>query len=138
MNYKIYPNDIALYTSSDNEQIWTFKKLNEASDNIALSYINLGAKKGDRIASLLPNCPEIFVHYIACLKVGLVLVPMNYRYTQSEIDHALKLSGATLVVSHIDRKEDLKLTTVQPTLGTIYVGGEGGGSFETLMKNNNH
>ena len=36
------PNDIALFTSED-EQSWTFNKLNEVSDNVAHSYIKLGA-----------------------------------------------------------------------------------------------
>lgn len=78
------PNEIALFTS-DEQQSWTFKKLNEVSDNVAHSYIKLGAKAGDRIASLLPNCVELFVHYVACFKVGLVLVPMNFRKVRVSI-----------------------------------------------------
>mmetsp|Transcript_15531 Transcript_15531/g.37233 ORF Transcript_15531/g.37233 Transcript_15531/m.37233 type:complete len:608 (+) Transcript_15531:94-1917(+) len=142
------PNDIALFTSSSSSnnkeedeythQLWTFNKLHEVSDNVARSYIKLGAKSGDRIASLLPNCPELIVHYIACFKVGLVLVPMNYRYTPSEIDHALQLSGSSILVSVVDREEDLKQLTVKTTLGIVSLGGGGTmdflANFESLMK----
>jgi len=130
------PNDIALFTS-DEQQSWTFKKLNEVSDNVAHSYIKLGAKAGDRIASLLPNCVELFVHYVACFKVGLVLVPMNFRYKPPEIDHALQLSGSSILVSVVDREDDLKQLTVQPTLGIVSLGGSGTldyiSTFESLM-----
>ena len=136
------PNDIALFTSEDGQhttqQLWTFNKLNEVSDNVAHSYIKLGAKRGDRIASLLPNCVELFVHYIACFKVGLVLVPMNYRYTPPEMDHALQLSGSSILVSVVDREDDLKQLTVKPTLGIVSLGGGGTldylADFESLMK----
>ena len=131
------PNDIALFTSED-DQLWTFNKLNEVSDNVAHSYIKLGAKPGDRIASLLPNCVQLFVHYVACFKVGLVLVPMNYRYTPPEIDHALELSGSSILISVVDREDDLKQLSVKPTLGIVSLGGGGTldylADFESLMK----
>ena len=131
------PNDIALFTS-DEQQSWTYKKLNDVSDIVAHSYIKLGTKAGDRIASLLPNCVELFVHYVACFKVGLVLVPMNYRYTPPEIDHALQLSGSSILVSVVDREEDLKQLNVQPTLGIVSLGSGGTlnyiATFESLMK----
>ena len=140
------PNEVALFTSpgssissnTEDELLWTFNKLNEVSDNVARSYIKLGAKSGDRIASLLPNCPELFIHYIACFKVGLVLVPMNYRYTPPEIDHALRLSGSSILVSVVEREEDMKQLTVKPTLGIISLGGGGTMDYladlESLMK----
>jgi len=35
----------------------------------------------------------LVVHYLACFKAGLVVTPLNYRYTFREIDHALEVSG---------------------------------------------
>ncbi|MGB1817473.1 MAG: AMP-binding protein, partial [Rubripirellula sp.] len=58
---------------------------------------------GDRVATLMPNRPAQVIHNLACLRAGLVAVPMNYRYTPSEIDHTLQLSGASLLVHHQER-----------------------------------
>ncbi|KAL9185428.1 hypothetical protein ACHAXT_003205 [Thalassiosira profunda] len=110
---------VALFTDGKS---WTFAQLDRASDNVARGYLRLGAKPGDRIASLLPNCPELLVHYVACLKAGFVLVPANFRYTPPEIDHALELSGASILVATVDREEDLGQLTVQPSLGTVVLG----------------
>ena len=68
---------------------------------------------------MLPNCPKLPVHYLACLKVGLVLVPMNYWYTPPEMDHTLWLSEALILVAAAEWKEDLERLMVLPTLGIV-------------------
>ena len=65
------------------------------------------AGPGDRVASLLPNRGALIVHYLACIKAGLVATPLNYRYQAPEIDHALQVSGAAVILSHSERDEDL-------------------------------
>jgi long-chain acyl-CoA synthetase len=47
------------------------------------------------------------VHYLACFKAGLVATPLNYRYTPPEIDHALKVSGASVLLAHAGQDADL-------------------------------
>ena len=63
--------------------------LDDASTRLAGGYLGLGLAPGDRIASLMPNRTELLVHYLACMKCGLVAMPLNYRYMAPEIDHAL-------------------------------------------------
>jgi acyl-coenzyme A synthetase/AMP-(fatty) acid ligase len=55
----------------------------------------------------MPNRPALIIHYLACLKAGLVAVPLNYRYTPPEIDHALEVSGASLLLHHAERDNDI-------------------------------
>ena len=55
----------------------------------------------------MPNRPALIVHYLACLKAGLVATPLNYRYMPPEIDHALEVSGASLLLHHAERDEDV-------------------------------
>ena len=69
--------------------------------------MKLGLKPGDRVASLLPNRGALIVHYLACIRAGLVATPLNYRYQAPEIDHALEVSGAAVIVAHAERDEDL-------------------------------
>lgn len=86
----------------------TWRQLHDHSDRLATQYLALGINPGDRIASLMPNRPALVVHYLACLKAGLVATPLNYRYMPPEIDHALDVSGASLLVHHTERESDVQ------------------------------
>jgi long-chain acyl-CoA synthetase len=94
------PDDFALVSSANR---WTWRELELATKRLAAAYLGLGLTSGDRIASLMPNRATLLLHYIACLKAGLVAVPLNYRYTAPEIDHALDISGASLFLVHAER-----------------------------------
>jgi long-chain acyl-CoA synthetase len=95
---------------------WTWRRLDTASSRLASSYLNLGLAPGDRIASLMPNRTELMVHYLACMKSGLVAVPLNYRYMAPEIDHALEVSGAKIVLAHDERRDDLAASRLAAAL----------------------
>ena len=81
--------------------------MDQASRRLGAHYLRLGLKPGDRVASLLPNRGELIVHYLACIRAGLVATPLNYRYQAPEIDHALEVSGAAMIVAHAERDADL-------------------------------
>ena len=88
---------------------------------MAAGYLGLGLEPGDRVASLMPNRVDLVVHYLACFKAGLIATPLNYRYTATEIDHALGVSGARVLLAHEERAEDV--AAISPAggldLGTI-------------------
>lgn len=88
------------------EMEWTWRELASVTDNLCSSFLNMGLKRGDRVASLMPNRTALIIFYLACFKTGLVATPLNYRYTPRQIDHALSLSGASVLLSHIERKAD--------------------------------
>jgi acyl-CoA synthetase (AMP-forming)/AMP-acid ligase II len=101
---KTKPDDLAL-VSAKTRMSW--RQLAEISTRLAAQYLALGLEPGDRVASLMPNRPALIIHYLACLKAGLVATPLNYRYTPPEIDHALEVSGASLLLHHAERDEDV-------------------------------
>jgi long-chain acyl-CoA synthetase len=98
------PDELALVT---NESRWTWRELDAAATRLARHYVTLGLKPGDRIASLLPNRGALIVHYLACFRAALTATPLNYRYQAPEIDHALEVSGAVVLVAHAERDPDL-------------------------------
>ncbi len=98
------PDEVALVSA---ERRLTWRELEDASLRLAGAYLELGLERGDRIASLMPNRVALVIHYLACFKAGLVVTPLNYRYTHREIDHALEVSGAAAIVAHAEREEDL-------------------------------
>jgi long-chain acyl-CoA synthetase len=98
------PGELALVSA---EQRISWSELEVASLKLASAYLEMGLAKGDRIASLMPNRIALVIHYLACFKAGLVATPLNYRYTFREIDHALEVSGASALLAHAERGEDL-------------------------------
>jgi len=101
---KTQPDEPALM-SARTQMSW--RQLNEASTRLAAQYLALGLEPGDRVASLMPNRPALIIHYLACLKARLVATPLNYRYMPPEIDHALEVSGASLMLHHAERDADV-------------------------------
>jgi len=89
------------------ERKWTWRELDQASRRLAAHYLAMGLNPGDRVASLMPNRGVLIVHYLACFRAGLVATPLNYRYQAPEIDHALEVSGAAMLVAHAEREKDL-------------------------------
>src|SRR5215831_13122997 len=110
---KSKPNEPALISL---ERTWSWRELDQASTRLAVQYLALGLKPGDRVASLLPNRGALLVHYLACMKAGLVATPLNYRYQAPEIDHALEVSGASLLVAHAEREDVLAASEQVPRL----------------------
>jgi long-chain acyl-CoA synthetase len=98
------PGEVALLSAV---RSLTWSELEEASSRIAAGYLGLGLVPGDRVASLMPNRVDLVVHYLACFKAGLIATPLNYRYTATEIDHALGVSGARVLLAHEERAEDV-------------------------------
>ena len=126
------PNEAALL-SRKGEATWS--ELHAVANGLAENYLALGLKPGDRFASLMPNRIALIAHYLACFKAGLVLTPLNYRYTAPEIDHALDVSGARVMLAHAERAADLAATKAgKLPLGIITFGPKGtsGLSFESL------
>ncbi|MFT3864910.1 MAG: class I adenylate-forming enzyme family protein [Solirubrobacterales bacterium] len=112
------PGEVALLS---NRRALTWGGLEEASSRLAAGYLGLGLEAGDRVASLMPNRVDLVVHYLACFKAELIATPLNYRYTASEIDHALRVSGARALLAHVERAEDVAASALASglELGTI-------------------
>lgn len=119
------------------ESVWSWSELEEKTTQLAAQYLALGLEPGDRVASLMPNRTALLAHYLACFKAGLVITPLNYRYTPPEIDHALEVSGARIILAHAERANDLAASKAGSLpLGSIVYGvrDDKGLSFERLLK----
>ncbi|MBB3180662.1 long-chain-fatty-acid--CoA ligase [Variovorax sp. Sphag1AA] len=58
----------------------------------------IGLAKGDRVAVMMPNCPQYPIAVAGLLRAGLILVNVNPLYTPRELEHQLKDSGAKAIV----------------------------------------
>ena len=128
------PSQPALISLEDQ---WSWAALDEVSNRLAAHYLALGLMPGDRFASLMPNRSALLIHYLACFKAGLVITPLNYRYMPPEIDHALQVSGARVILAHAERAADIAASKAASLpLGAISYGGATDKelSFEALAR----
>lgn len=59
---------------------------------------SLGLEKGDKVAVMLPNCPQAVISYYATLLAGGVVVQTNPLYKERELEYQMKDCGATFIV----------------------------------------
>ena len=76
----------------------TYTELAEEVSRAAEALRTVGVKAGDRVALVLPNCPQHVVAFYAALRLGAVVVEHNPLYTAPELEHQLSDCGATVVV----------------------------------------
>ncbi len=66
---------------------YTFGQIDDRSDRMAASLSHL--HPGDRVCVQLANCIELIDIYLACIKLGLIFVPINILYRDREVSHIL-------------------------------------------------
>lgn len=77
----------------------TYEALEEEINRFSNSLQNLGVKKGDRIAVLLPNCPQFYTIFFAAQSIGAIFTSFNPMYSSREIAQRLKDSEAKIFVT---------------------------------------
>ncbi|MEM1155163.1 MAG: class I adenylate-forming enzyme family protein, partial [Pseudomonadota bacterium] len=100
----------------DKARTLSWRELDEQSSTLARQYLELGLQPGDRFASLMPNRTVLIVHYLACLRAGLVANPLTYQYTPSEIARAITDTGASALLVHSERNADVATATLATQL----------------------
>jgi long-chain acyl-CoA synthetase len=90
----------------------TRTQLDRTSDAFAVALAGLGVARGDRVALVLPNCPQFFVAEFALWKIGAIVAPLNPVYTEEEMVGPLNLVEATVVVTLTPFYERVK--AIQP------------------------
>jgi long-chain acyl-CoA synthetase len=58
----------------------------------------MGVRKGDRVALLLPNCPQFMIAELGAWKAGAIVAPLNPIYTARELEGPLAQTGAETIV----------------------------------------
>jgi long-chain acyl-CoA synthetase len=77
----------------------TYRDLKRGSDALAESLAALGIEKGDRVAIMLPNCPQYIIAAFAILRLGAVIVNVNPSYTPRELQVILTDSTPRVLVT---------------------------------------
>ncbi|MGD0633834.1 MAG: long-chain fatty acid--CoA ligase [Beijerinckiaceae bacterium] len=96
---------------------WTYGEADALVDRTAAGLQALGVVKGDRVGLCLPNTPYSVFFFFAILKIGGTVVNYNPLYVARELDHLIRDSGTTVIVT-IDIEEIYgKLNSVAKAAG---------------------
>src|SRR5258708_5058362 len=86
---------------------YTFGDLDARSNRVAQWFLKRDLKPGDRVCVYLANCVEMIDIYLACIKLGLIFVPINILYREREINHILSDAEPALVINSVDEVSGL-------------------------------
>jgi len=84
---------------------WTFWELKRASDRFANALRALGVERGDRVAVLLSQSPQLPIAHVAAYKLGAVVVPLFALFGEDALRFRLGDSGAKVVVTDLEHFE---------------------------------
>jgi len=76
----------------------SYRELGSQISRVAAGLKKLGVKAGDRVALVLPNCPQHVIAFHAALRLGAVVVEHNPLYTDRELRHQFEDHGAAVAI----------------------------------------
>ncbi len=77
---------------------WTYKEWDVEVNKLAHAFQMADVKKGDRVSTILFNTAEFALTLFACMKIGAIFNPINFRLTEKEIDFILKDASPKIVI----------------------------------------
>lgn len=78
---------------------WTFGALKQASDALATAFRARGIGRGDRVAVLLAQSPEVLITHLAVYRLGGIVLPLFTLFGPDALAYRLADSGARAVVT---------------------------------------
>jgi long-chain acyl-CoA synthetase len=112
----------------------TFRLLDELSDRLARGLAARGIRKGDRVGIAMRNCPAWILSYMATLKAGGVATLLNGWWQPDELDHALQLTKAKLILADRPRTDRIATTCATCLVETIDIGQRCTEAFAGLLE----
>lgn len=94
--YKASPDKIAIHFMGKNI---TYREFYQSTLKFANYLRSLGIEKGDRVAIMLPNCPQSAIAYFGILYSGAIVVQTNPLYTERELKYQMVNSGAKAIIA---------------------------------------
>jgi long-chain acyl-CoA synthetase len=80
------------------DQKLTYRQLREHVRRLATALRDMGVCKGDRVALMLPNCPQMVIAYYAVLEAGGVVANISPLHVEREIEFELNDSGSETMI----------------------------------------
>lgn len=102
----------------------SYARLNELVNRFAAALADLGIKKGDKVAIMLPNMPQTVIATYAVFRLGGVVVMHNPLYTERELEYQLNDSDSIMAICLdllVPRIKKLQQTTNVQTIIACHI-----------------
>lgn len=111
--------------------VWSYAQLEAISARYAHALVAAGAEPGDRVAVQVDKSPEAIFLYLAALRAGTVLLPLNTAYQADELAYFLKDAAPKVVVCQPPRHDALQALAADAGLDAtvLTLGADGAGSL---------
>jgi malonyl-CoA/methylmalonyl-CoA synthetase len=105
--------------------LYSYGAMDDWSARMAAALARLGARPGDRVVMQVEKCPAAVVLYLACLRGGFVLVPLNTAYTAGELAYFISDAKPAVVVCDGGREAEMA-PLLSPGGSLVALAGSGG------------
>lgn len=106
---ELHPDKTAIIYNNNNTN---YLELHRRADRTSCWFQSLGIEKGDRVAAMLPNCPEFIEIFLACSRLGAIFIPVNFRLAGPELKYTLRNARPRLFVfgeEYLETVESLRV-----------------------------
>ncbi len=114
-----------VFARFDDGSEWTYRHTLEIVRRTAAGLQSLGVSQGENVHVWLPNGPDAIRVWFALNYIGAVYVPINLAYRGRILEHAIRLSGARLLIAHaalVERLRDIDRSNLDEL---VVLAGEG-------------
>lgn len=107
-------------------ETFTFQEVRETTTRMAGTFLSDGARPGDRVLIMAPNCAEFVLAWFSCAQAALVQVPLNTAYRGSFLEHQVSTVAPRFAVIHAAFAERfLESRSACSSIERFYVLGDG-------------
>ena len=104
------------------DRAYSFDEMSRRSNQVANALRTLGARRGDRLLLMLPNVVQTWETLLACMKLGVVVVPATPQLTPLDLSDRFERGGVRHVVT--DGDGALKFATLPGNYTKLIVGSD--------------
>ena len=128
---------------------YSFGEIDARSNRVANAFRAAGLKQGDRMCVYLANRIELIDIFLACVKLGLIFVPINILYREREMSHILSDAEPARFITEADLPALAEESSKQPDrleavalegdapAALVYTSGTTGTSKGAILTHNN-
>ena len=91
------------------DEKFSYREFEELSNRVACGLQRMGISKGDKVAIMMPNCPEFLFLWFGLSKLGAVEVPINLAHKGDLLTYMLDQSDSCLMVLHSEYLERIRV-----------------------------
>ncbi len=96
---------------------WSYHELNSRANQLANAFLSKGYKKGDKVSVMMKNHSAYIEIITALSKIGVIIVPINYRLVGSEIEYIVTNSESRAFITTEEYSEEIQ--KISPQLSTL-------------------